>query len=133
VTIWLQGDSTVAQALILYLSDRSVPDLAIYTREGTVMGCPVVRIPCYYPRKWGVMQREQSMRLESPRGETAAGEAMEWINGLFRREVVNWRDAEVLEVSKGTANDTHCTVIFSDPDQVATHVGAVWVGREGTQ
>jgi hypothetical protein len=128
VTIWLQGDSTVAQALILYLSDRSVPDLAIYTKEGTVMGCPEVRIPCYHPRKWHVMQREQSMKLESPRGETAR-EAMEWINGLFRREVVDWRGAEILEVSKNNANDTYCAVIFSDPNHIAPHVGAVWEGR----
>jgi hypothetical protein len=128
VTIWLKGDSTVAQALILYLSDRSVPDLAIHTKEGTVMGCPVVRIPCYYPRKWSVMQREQSMRLESPRGETAR-EAMEWINGLFRRGVVDWRGAEVLEVTKTDANNTYCVVIFSDTDHIAQHVGAVWEER----
>jgi hypothetical protein len=128
VTVWLQGDATVAQALILYLSDRSVPDLAIYTKKGTVMGCPGVRLPCYYPRKWNVMLREQAMKLESPRGETAT-EAMEWINGLFQREVVDWRGAEILEVSKGHVNDNYCVVLFSDPDHIAPHVGAVWEGR----
>jgi hypothetical protein len=128
VLVWLQGDAIVAQALILYLSDRSVPDLAIYTKKGTVMGCPEVRLPCYYPRKWSVMLREQAMRLESPRGETAK-EAMEWINGLFQRKVVDWRGAEILEVTKGYANDNHCILFFLDPDHIAPHVEVVWEGR----
>jgi hypothetical protein len=61
--VWLQGDNTIAQALILYLSDRSVPTLAIHTEKGTVMGCARIRLPCVLPRSWDVMMREYSMVL----------------------------------------------------------------------
>jgi hypothetical protein len=57
VLVWLQGDATIAQALILYLSDRSVPDLAIHTERGPVMGCVRIRLPCFHPRAWRVMLR----------------------------------------------------------------------------
>jgi hypothetical protein len=68
------------------------------------------------------------MRMDSPSGETAQ-DAMEWVGGLFRREVVDWRQAEVLEISKGDARDPYCTIILADPDQVDLLEGAEWEGR----
>jgi hypothetical protein len=92
VQVWLAGDDVVAQALILFLSLRSVPVFPIHSNLGTIEGCPAVRIPCYHPRTYAVMLNEQAMRMDSPGGETAQ-EAMEWVGGLFRREVVDWRQA----------------------------------------
>jgi hypothetical protein len=70
------------------------------------------------------------MTLQSPRGENAK-EAMAWICGLFRKGVIDWRQAEVLEVMKKNAtDDDYCVVIFADPEGIEPHVGATWEDRE---
>jgi hypothetical protein len=43
---------------------------------------------------------------------------MAWICGLFRAGVIDWRQAEVLEVVKKNASDNYCIVIMADPRRV---------------
>jgi hypothetical protein len=54
---------------------------------------------------------------------------MAWICGLFRKGVIDWRQAEVLEVMKKKATDDYCVVLFADPEGIEPHVGATWEDR----
>jgi hypothetical protein len=129
VLVWLQGESVVAQApLILYLSEKSVPSLLIHTKAGTVKGIAEVRLPCGLPRAWDVLLREYAMTLQSPRGETAI-EAMAWVCRLFREGIIDWREAEVLEVIKNNSADDQCTLIVADPECIDKLVGEKWKDR----
>jgi hypothetical protein len=103
VLVWLQGESltVVAQALVLYLSEGSVPSLPIHTKAGIVKGSARVRLPCALPRSWDVMMREYALILQSPRGESAT-EAMTWVCGLFREGTLDWKEVEVLEGKRTT-------------------------------
>ena len=128
VLVWLQGKTVVAQALILYLSEKSVPSLLIHTKAGTVKGIAEVRLPCGLPRAWDVLLREYAMTLQSPRGETAT-EAMAWVCGLFREGTIGWREVEVLEVIKNNSADDQCTLIVADPECIDKLVGEKWKDR----
>jgi hypothetical protein len=128
VLVWLQVENVVAQALVLYLSERSVPSLLIHTKAGTVTGSARVRLPCALPRSWDVMLREYALTLQSPRGESAT-EVMTWVCGLFREGTLDWREVEVLEVIKNNSSDDRCTLIVRDPECIERLIGEKWVGR----